>query len=207
MRGGLPASSEQEWALRAYLQQCPAVQGAAPHASNNVQHSARVTKSLNVSPAYATHFRSGIRELIQNWFDQCKTAASYATVSVQDLTPPSAATAGDVLLACAAGGRCCGYLSLSPAASGRRDVCDVRLCNYASTISMAAMTLGESSKRGQDSLAGFFGGGVKVEINRIMASGASVVYYTSNQEWSFKYEREHGVEVRLAMASGRPGWI
>lgn len=158
MRGELPAESEQERALRLYLQHCPPVQGSNAEARNNLQHSARVSKSLNVSPAYATHFRSGIRELIQNWYDQCKTAASYAAVSVLELTQqPPVAAAGDILLACAAGGRCCGYLSLSPAMSGKQDACDVRLCNYAATIGMAAMTLGESSKREQDSLAGFFG--------------------------------------------------
>lgn len=33
-----------------------------------------------------------------------------------------------------------------------------------------------------------------------MASGASVLYFTSNQGWSFKYESEHGAQVRLGMS-------
>lgn len=114
-----------------------------------------MSKSLNVSPNYATHFRSGIRELIQNWHDQCKVVGGAGGLVVQDLTPPAAA-GGSLLLAACAGRRCCGYLALSSTA-GSADVCDVCLCNYGSTVSMAAMTLGESSKRDEDSLAGYFG--------------------------------------------------
>lgn len=77
--------------------------------------------------------------------------AGYGAVQVTELTRE-----GGLLLAAAGGGRCCGYLAITAAAGGG-DACDVYLCNYASTISIAAMTLGQSSKRDQDSLAGFFG--------------------------------------------------
>ncbi|PRW44629.1 Right handed beta helix region [Chlorella sorokiniana] len=163
-------------------------------AARHLQHTDSVTKSLNLSPNYATHLNSGIRELLQNWHDECLVLAGGGALEVQDLTPAAAALARDLLLVATAGGRCSGYLALS-GVRGSADTCNVWLCNYGSTLSMAAMTMGQSSKRSNDSLAGCFGEGAKVEINRITASGASVTYLTSNQEWSFRYEQEFGTEV------------
>ena len=154
----LPAGSDLAVALQQLLAQFPAKtqsRSAVP-----VQSEHTVSKSLNLSPGYASHFKSGVRELIQNWFDQCKVVAGLpAAVRVVDRTPPAAATRGELLLAClhALGPtgpvQCCGYLALCPTAC---DTCDIALVNYATTISLAGMTMGQSSKRDQ-ALAGFFG--------------------------------------------------
>ena len=50
--------------------------------------------------------------------------------------------------------------------------------NYGGMITVDAMVLGNSSKRGQSGATGFFGEGVKVEINRLTASGMGVTYIT-----------------------------
>jgi len=54
----------------------------------------------------------------------------------------------------------------------------VDLVNYGGMITVDAMVLGNSSKRGQSGATGFFGEGVKVEINRLTASGVAVLYTT-----------------------------
>ena len=153
-RPELPSGGLLE-ALQNFLRHHPPVQGGEGEAEAHFQHATHVAKSLNVSPQYATHFRSGIRELVQNWRDQCKVVAAGGVLQVWDLTPPRSA-AGDFLLAFTANGSCCGYMAMSSEAGGG-STCNVWLCNYASSIGIAAMTLGESNKRGDDSLAGFFG--------------------------------------------------
>lgn len=145
-------------ALRSHLQRCPRTAAGESDADRHLQQSDRVTKSLNVSPAYASHLHSGIRELVQNWYDQCKASTgSNASLAVQDLTPAAAARAGGLLLVATAGRRSCGYLALSSVRKSA-STCDVQLCNYGSTVSLAAMTLGESSKQEQGiQFAGHFG--------------------------------------------------
>ena len=54
----------------------------------------------------------------------------------------------------------------------------MELVNYGGMITVDAMVLGNSSKRGQSGATGFFGEGVKVEINRLTASGMGVTYIT-----------------------------
>lgn len=54
----------------------------------------------------------------------------------------------------------------------------MELFNYGGLITVDAMVLGNSSKRGQSGATGFFGEGVKVEINRLTASGMTVQYKT-----------------------------
>lgn len=159
---GLPAALAR--ALEDYQQQqpCPpaACDGAAAAAAS--QAAPRVTKSLNVAPGYAPHFQSGIRELVQNWMDQCAVVAGFGALHVAELTPPAAAGAGSLLLAATCGARCCGYLALAASGGGGGGAgagsgCDVFLCNYASTIALSAMALGQSSKRDTAALAGSFG--------------------------------------------------
>ena len=67
--------------------------------------------------------------------------------------------------------------------------------NYGGLITVDAMALGNSSKRGQSGATGFFGEGVKVEINRLTASGMDVHYKTpiegadggdAHARWSFR---------------------
>ena len=156
---GLPAALERALGDYQQRQPCPPVVCDGAAAAAAAQASPSVTKSLNVAPGYAPHFQSGIRELIQNWQDQCQVVAGYGAMHVADLTQPSAVAAGSLLLAACCGARCCGYLALAAPGGGGvgAGVCDVFLCNYASTIAMSAMTLGESSKRDNATLAGCFG--------------------------------------------------
>ena len=42
---------------------------------------------------------------------------------------------------------------------------------------------------------GYFGEGVKVEVNRLVAAGASVEYRTANVLWTFEYLRAKGCET------------
>lgn len=71
--------------------------------------------------------------------------------------------------------------------------------NYGGIITVDAMVLGVSSKRGQSGATGFFGEGVKVEINRLTASGVKVKYDTPvegtvnhHAKWDFTYQAEEG---------------
>jgi hypothetical protein len=58
----------------------------------------------------------------------------------------------------------------------------VDLVNYGGMITVDSMVLGNSGKRGQSGATGFFGEGVKVEINRLTASGIAVTYVTPVKE-------------------------
>jgi hypothetical protein len=75
----------------------------------------------------------------------------------------------------------------------------VELVNFGGIITVDAMVLGVSSKRGQSGATGFFGEGVKVEINRLTASGVKVTYETPvegtlahHAKWDFSYMAEVG---------------
>lgn len=76
----------------------------------------------------------------------------------------------------------------------------MELVNYGGLITVDAMVLGNSSKRGQSGATGFFGEGVKVEINRLTASGMTVQYKTPiegtggdhlHAHWSFRRVLRH----------------
>uniref|UniRef100_A0A7S2W1H5 U-box domain-containing protein n=1 Tax=Rhizochromulina marina TaxID=1034831 RepID=A0A7S2W1H5_9STRA len=160
----------------------------------------RVSKSLNLSRGYAEHWeRYSCRELVQNWFDACVERCECDRHQVEVMTieaPPCALSIGadGVIYVALHGDRLAGYLADYDDSDGHRCV---ELVNYGGAIMVDAMVLGNSSKRGMSSATGFFGEGVKVEINRLVANGASVEYETPvpgtdefHSMWTFSYEEE-----------------
>eukprot|EP01031_Cornospumella_fuschlensis_P035053 gene35053-42453_t len=63
----------------------------------------------------------------------------------------------------------------------------MEIYNASTSLTADILVMGETTKRSAGSYAGFFGEGVKVEINRLKYVGADVAYYTNDTKWDFFY--------------------
>jgi hypothetical protein len=59
------------------------------------------------------------------------------------------------------------------------------------------LKFGHTTKRYDEHAAGYFGEGVKVEINRLSACGAAVTYRTGSHEWLFGYSPSNELWVKF----------
>jgi hypothetical protein len=92
-------------------------------------------------------------------------------------------------------------MELTSAPSAERG-CHVRFTNFDTTFSDDILRFGHSTKRAEIEMAGHFGEGGKVEINRLCASSATVIYRTGQQEWIFGYNSTHELGVRFLYLAG-----
>ena len=107
-------------------------------------------KSFNMLKEYASHINSGIREHMQNWYDQCKVLCpAGATLNV--LEPP-AAPPNLSFLAVTGGQKTLGFVAQYSDNSVASRV--VVFKNYGTQLSTDQMSLGMTTKREDNTLAG-----------------------------------------------------
>lgn len=176
------------------------IQNNVPPASvlNNTsqknQHEPVVTgiKGLNIISRYANHLEPSVREQVQNWRDQCVTLAmeyqqcsyfSWDSVKVIILKHGSATC---FVLYCTRSNVVLGFIISIE--DGNRF--HVEFCNYATILNSNILQLGRTSKESQSQLAGNFGEGMKVEINRLLSCGADITFYTGKSIWNFMFVNE-----------------
>jgi len=164
-------------------------------------------RSLNISSEYASYLTVSVREHIQNWRDQCLSLAQRIDTSctIDDLTTRSNSWHTGEAYALLFQDRTLGWLSWERSLSdGKRSM---RIVNHSTALTLDILTLGHSSKRGVDGMAGFFGEGVKVEINRLVVADSRIRYRTANTEWTFFFatpsEAQRVLSVRVEAASSR----
>lgn len=166
-----------------------------------------MNKSLNMHPNYASHADTGVREMVQNWFDQCRAVAAGVTLFLHTLCHGDARC---YVFSAGEQGAAVGYIVCNPitppAAAATTTTTtttedetsprwNIEVVNLATIVGTGIMTLGMSTKSDDDSSAGFFGEGLKVEINTLLNRGAKVQYFTGRRTWDFKYEKEGDVPV------------
>mgnify|MGYP001069499341 CR=1 FL=1 len=158
-------------------------------------------RSLNISSEYADYLAPSTREHIQNWRDQCLSLAqrlSRSTCTFSDISLRRHSMSNGEAYALVFQGRRLGWMAWehSPHSDGRRSM---RIVNHSTALSLDILTLGHSSKRGVEGMAGLFGEGVKVEINRLVASRGRVRYLTANTEWTFFFEQQSEAQLVLSV--------
>mmetsp|Transcript_16086 Transcript_16086/g.49158 ORF Transcript_16086/g.49158 Transcript_16086/m.49158 type:complete len:880 (+) Transcript_16086:538-3177(+) len=143
------------------------------------------TKELNLDPVYLKSVDGfgKLRELIQNWHDECLASAS-PTI----LQPVEYHGANWVVIALCVrtgprDGIVVGYFA-QWRASGV-GMC-AQLTNFGTVLAPSILALGRSEKRASNS-AGCFGEGMKVELERLVAGGAHVRILTGGCLWEFGY--------------------
>eukprot|EP00898_Chlorokybus_atmophyticus_P000410 jgi/Chlat1/136/Chrsp1S03095 len=158
-------------------------------------------RSLNMARDYSPHYNGGVRELVQNWMDQCLRLSRTHRVGAWRVPAASVTKLREVGISAFHAllevdlppanqpaqclGLCVGF---GRKAGGQGFIA----VNFATTLSLDVMLLGHSTSRDNDYNAGNFGEGMKVQINRLIASGASARYVTGNNLWNFEYRRDPG---------------
>ncbi|KAK9865583.1 hypothetical protein WJX84_007361 [Apatococcus fuscideae] len=158
-----------------------------------------------------SHQQVTVGEHVQNFLDQCKVASQGSTRKVlwgSELGGGGRQGKGQTFVA---------IVRLGADAQGRQAVgCCFQFVqngrmvvvfrNYGCQLRMDHMQLGTSTKKDKADLAGYFGEGAKVELNRLVAQGAYVEYRTGNVRWDFEYLKADGCEnPDLHIVSHREG--
>ncbi|KAL6076901.1 Mg2+ and Co2+ transporter CorB [Balamuthia mandrillaris] len=163
-------------------------------------------KNLNLSIHYVSHQQPSVREHLQNWRDQITKQARLLLLldgegrvkEEEEACSSSSVVEAHLRMATASGPGWKGWVfgcrelvlgwlvchAAGTSGDQQERVC-LRLCNYATRLGPHILTLGHSTKRDDEGQAGFFGEGVKVEINRLVASGVDVRYWTAGCRWEF----------------------
>ncbi len=151
-------------------------------------------KPLNVERTYADHKPEELSEHVQNWYDQCvklaREAEEGAKLRLLHLS-------GDTwkiycqVFSVQGEDRLAGCIEIVFSLPARTDkACrpySIRFTNFDTTVTPDMLKFGHTTKRDDAYAAGYFGEGVKVEINRLSACGATVTYRTGGHEWIFGY--------------------
>ena len=160
------------------------------------QHTSFGVKDLNLKNCYARDKPVSVKEHLQNWRDRCIEIAealkpefdiSREFVPHNHISLPGSENGWDVRVYC-----CC-ELILGWLAMKQLDVEHFQLELFNASTSLTpenVLVLGQSTKGGR-AAAGYFGEGVKVEINRLVDSDARVVYFTNGAQWSFSYNQSY----------------
>lgn len=108
-------------------------------------------KSFNMLKEYASHLKSGIREQIQNWYDQCIVMSPSSTPVGLNSQEANGVTFQAVVGEIQGQKRALGFVAQFLDSQGRRVVI---LKNYGTQLSPDQMSLGMTTKTDNDKLAG-----------------------------------------------------
>lgn len=142
-------------------------------------------KGLNVVSRYANHLHPSVREQVQNWKDQC---VQIAIENNRSFTPAclqvETRTGNDYqcfILYDNTIKQMLGFI-VSVAVNGKLSI---EFCNYGTILNRNILQFGRTSKEDNNNMAGNFGEGMKVEINRLVSLGAQINFYTGKAIWNF----------------------
>ncbi|KAL0238405.1 hypothetical protein GEMRC1_012878 [Eukaryota sp. GEM-RC1] len=160
------------------------------------------TISLNIVKRYRNHLKPSVRENLQNWRDQCFKQAkdydpqnSFPSPSIEThLHKDFNGTGISFELYSAWSGereesrKNLGWL-LQTTSKLAKQTHDIIFYNNNVTLGPEILRFGHSDKENEPCLAGHFGDGLKPEINRLLASGASFKIKTGPSTWSFAHDK------------------
>ena len=154
----------------------------------------------SIKKNYQGEFEPGTREIVQNWRDRCfELCPSFKIVSgiVDGLNEDDDYDSFyEYEIACL-NGVVYGVLLNND-----------KLCwalNCSTSLHTKCLLLGPSGKKTQVGLAGKFGEGFKLEINKLKSKNCSVLYKTGNSLWDFKYIMQDEEQI-LAVESTKVGY-
>lgn len=167
-----------------------------------VTHVQAGRKDLNLKDTYADYKEITLREHVQNWRDRCIELAEEMD-SLQPgvhfdprrfCTQSQQVNGWDINIAFWQG-FAIGWIAVKRLGS---DKINMELFNACTSLTPeGVLVLGQTSKR-SGAFAGFFGEGVKIEINRLKCSDANVSYYTSDTIWKFYYDNNRVLNADIA---------
>eukprot|EP00761_Pharyngomonas_kirbyi_P000708 gb/GECH01000708.1/.p1 GENE.gb/GECH01000708.1/~~gb/GECH01000708.1/.p1 ORF type:complete len:479 (+),score=116.15 gb/GECH01000708.1/:1-1437(+) len=159
---------------------------------------------LNMVKGYTSHLPLSVKEHVQNWRDQCfKLTAKYSSsvTTKKDVFETSPKTLHTFIPNFGETGFTADLWSLHFVNENSPDKLlgwiiqinsepnkKIILFNAETVLSPDILRFGHSNKRNEPTLAGYFGDGMKPEINRLMSNGAQVLYRTGNQSWQFGFD-------------------
>ena len=154
-------------------------------------------KDLNLKNSYAGEKPVSVKEHLQNWRDRCIEIAENLcpTFNVsKDFVPRSSTENGWTLHLYVCQEKLLGWIAFK-----QTDASHLHFELYNASTSLtpdSVLVMGQTSKRSR-ALAGYFGEGVKVEINRLMDEGSRVAYFTNNSVWNFCYNERQVLHARI----------
>jgi len=152
----------------------------------------KVARDLNLAAQYSSHVKSGVRELVQNWRDRVFQVAPLVggidLVRFNQVPVPVPVAAGvDIDVDVAA----LRFVAVAKRESGSdlllgtimysRKEATFEAINIMTNLTLDKLVIGNTTKAA-------FGEGMKVEINQLVAAGASVTYRSGNAKWSFEHQ-------------------
>ncbi|KAL0249315.1 hypothetical protein GEMRC1_004547 [Eukaryota sp. GEM-RC1] len=154
--------------------------------------------SLNIVKRYRNHLKPSVRENLQNWRDQCfKQAKShdpqnpFPSPSVNAEVHENFKGSGVFLEIYSAWfqNQLLGLLiQTRSSTSSVNQTHDIIFYNSNTILAPEILRFGHSDKENEPCLAGHFGDGLKPEINRLLATGASFRIKTGPSTWSFAHD-------------------
>ncbi len=166
-----------------------------PKLCRNNQHEAS-TIPLNMVRGYTSHLKPSVREHMQNWRDQCwkhaaeRTGDPYTEPALQYLEQQNFSRdhRNAKVWLVHVNGVILGWVAQLQCANTNIDSYDVFLFNDGTVLDPEILRFGHSTKREELFMAGYFGDGMKPEINRLVTAGASVMYRTGASIWRFMFD-------------------
>eukprot|EP00761_Pharyngomonas_kirbyi_P006417 gb/GECH01006424.1/.p1 GENE.gb/GECH01006424.1/~~gb/GECH01006424.1/.p1 ORF type:complete len:930 (+),score=199.32 gb/GECH01006424.1/:1-2790(+) len=166
---------------------------------------------LNMVKGYTSHLKLSIKEHMQNWRDQCwKLAASHMNQHhnedfIEFPTPIMkyeyfhnfCGSEENAELWSAYYNNGDHTLLLGWALQINSSPRHIVLFNADTVLSTDILRFGHTSKRNEPYLAGFFGDGMKPEVNRLVTSGAQLVYRTGMNVWNFGFDSSNSMYCRV----------
>eukprot|EP00834_Sanchytrium_tribonematis_P008410 NODE_976_length_2812_cov_0.620715.p1 type:complete len:828 gc:universal NODE_976_length_2812_cov_0.620715:2639-156(-) len=140
------------------------------------QLESEIIYDLNIERRYGNHFKSGTREIIENWWDRCLEVSQTNQVLINQLQYKGSR----LYIAMSSPSVVVGFIS--------RFQTNFLGINYGTGIDPKCLRMGSTSKEKNSNAAGIFGEGFKVEVNRLLASGCEVIYRSGNTEWNFIHD-------------------
>ena len=156
------------------------------------------TKDLNIQDSYARDKPLSVKEHIQNWRDQCVVVGkklNSSFTSMEHLKPIALDYNSWKFYVYIYMNKTLGWIAWRPmpSTSNKEARIHLELFNAATSIyADEVLVMGRSSKTdaaASADAAGYFGEGVKVELNRLLSStkGSAIKYHTSGSMWEFGY--------------------
>ena len=134
-------------------------------------------KPFNMSASYAKSFGSGARELIQNWWDECRVTIPDRQPAINRISPAILAEIAGrhhmltdaKAYAAHVQGRLLGILLDCTDTAGQQQLF---LMNYGAQMTLDNLILGESTKRQDEALAGMYNSFCLQQLLQLPVCGA-----------------------------------
>jgi hypothetical protein len=174
------------------------------HPPHNLQET--LEKDLNCLNEYANYKEQTIKEHIQNWADQCYVTGKKNDPSLIRLTNATNIVVQEennwkvyictLIIKGQTQSSLLGWIAIKKL---ENDKINIEFMNSNTALCYdKILVFGYSTKRGVDGVSGYFGEGVKVELNLLVSIGAQIHYFTKGTSWEFYHNSEGIFHARIA---------